>query len=367
MFSVVIFAAMRILRYLLFPITIIYGLITIIRNSLYDARIFKSSSFDLPVICIGNLSMGGTGKTPHTEYLIRLLKNEFKVSTLSRGYGRRTSEFELADENSTALTIGDEPLQYHRKFKDIHVAVEKKRVIGVLFTLHHAEDTEVIILDDAFQHRALRAGLNIMLTDFGKPFYKDYFLPVGELREQRKGVQRADIVVVTKCPESISENQMNEIKNNIPINKENIFFSQIRYKGIYEGKSGNPFHENLNSYEVLLVTGIANPKPIENYLIENQVKFEAIHYGDHYRFKKKDVQNISKKFDTFTASKKLILTTEKDFSRMLLITEFEKLPVFCLEIEIAILNDKEKFDNTILNYVRTNQRDSELPEGEDEF
>ncbi len=367
MFSVAIFVAMRSLRYLLFPFAAIYGLITIARNSLYNARIFKSSSFDLPVICVGNLSMGGTGKTPHTEYLIRLLKDEFKVATLSRGYGRKTSEFVLADENATALTIGDEPLQYYRKFKDIHVAVEKKRVIGVLFALHHAEDTEVIVLDDAFQHRALKAGLNILLTDYNRPFYKDQLLPVGELREQRKGVNRADLVVVTKCPTSLTDEKRNEIVQSIPLDEENIFFSTIRYKGIYQGASGKPLEEALNEHKVLLVTGIANPKPIEKHLRDQGVDFDAIHYGDHHKFKKKDVQNISKKFDTFTASKKLILTTEKDFSRMLLIPEFEKLPIFCLEIEIALLKDKEQFDKKILDYVRANQRDSELSEGEDEL
>lgn len=358
---------MRILRYLLFPISVVYGAITIFRNAMYDSGVFKSSSFDLPIICIGNLSMGGTGKTPHTEYLIRLLKDQYKVGTLSRGYGRRTSEFILADDTATALTIGDEPLQYHRKFPEINVAVEKKRVMGVLFTLHHAEETEVIILDDAFQHRALRAGLNILLTDFNKPYYKDLILPMGELRELRKGVNRANMVVVTKCPTDLSDDQMESIKSHIPIAKDNIFFSTINYKGVYKGINNTKLEGDLQDYKVLLVTGIANPKPIEKYLEENNVNFESIHYGDHYKFKKKDVLSISKKFDTFANSKKLILTTEKDFSRMLLIPEFEKLPVFCLEIEIAILKNKENFDNKILNYVRTNQRDSEFPEGEDEF
>lgn len=334
---------------------------------MYDSRLFKSSSFDLPIICIGNLSMGGTGKTPHTEYLIRLLKDTYKVGTLSRGYGRRTSEFILADETATALTIGDEPLQYHRKFPEINVAVEKKRVMGVLFTLHHAEETEVIILDDAFQHRALKAGMNILLTDYNNPYYKDFILPVGELRERRKGVNRTNLVVVTKCPKDISEESMNEIKSHIPLDSDDIFFSTINYKGVYKGNDNTPLEGNLEDYKVLLVTGIANPKPIEKYLRDNNVEFDSIHYGDHYRFKKKDVQSISKKFDTFAPSKKLILTTEKDFSRMLLIPEFEKLPVFCLEIEIAILNNKEIFDNKILDYVRTNQRDSEFPEGENKL
>jgi tetraacyldisaccharide 4'-kinase len=311
--------------------------------------------------------MGGTGKTPHTEYLIRLLKDNYKVATLSRGYGRRTSEFILADENATAETIGDEPLQYFRKFKDIKVAVEKKRVMGVLFILHHAEETEVIILDDAFQHRALKAGYNVVLTDYNRPFYEDVLLPMGELRELRKGVNRAHMVVVSKCPLDLSLDQMNKMKQNIPVPAENVFFSGIHYKGVYEGKNNQLLEGKLAEYKVLLVTGIANPSSMENYLRDQGVDFESIHYGDHHKFKKKDVQTISKKFDTFTDSKKLILTTEKDFSRMLLIPEFEKLPVFCLEIEIKLLNDKENFDKKILDYVRSNQRNSEFPEGEDEL
>lgn len=358
---------MQVLRFLLFPFSVIYGAVTVLRNGLYDANLFKSSSFDLPVICIGNLSMGGTGKTPHTEYLIRLLNDDYHVATVSRGYGRRTTAFILADETATALTIGDEPLQYFRKFKEIKVAVEKKRVMGVLFTLHHAEDTEVIILDDAFQHRAIRAGLTILLTDYTKPYYNDFILPVGQLRERRKGSKRADLIVVTKCPDALTIAEMEEMKDHMDIDPERVFFSKINYKGIYQGISNQSLEGELNDYEVLLVTGIANPEPIEKYLNQNKVKFQSIHFGDHYRFKKKDYQTISKKFDTFAASKKLILTTEKDFSRMLLIPEFEKLPVYCLEIEIELLNNKELFDNKILDYVRANQRDRELPEVDNEL
>lgn len=358
---------MRWLRYLLFPVSGVYGLITILRNGLYDKKIFKSSSFDMPIICVGNLTMGGTGKTPHTEYLVRLLKDEFKVATLSRGYGRRTSDFILADESATALTIGDEPLQYFRKFEDIKVAVEKKRVLGVLFILNQSEDREVIILDDAFQHRALKAGFNIALTDFKKPYYKDQLLPVGELRELKKGIKRADIVIVTKCPDAISENDMNQIRSKIPLDPAQIFFTRIVYDRIYKGTDNQLLEGALSNYQILLVTGIAKPQPIEDYLTKEGCKFESIHFGDHHNFKKKDVQTISKKFDTFTDSKKIILTTEKDFSRMLSIKEFQGLPIYCLEIVIEFINDKKEFDNKILNYVRTNQRDSEVFAGENEL
>lgn len=358
---------MKMWRYLLFPISGIYGLITVMRNGLYDARIFKSSSFDMPVICVGNLSMGGTGKTPHTEYLIRLLQDEYNVATLSRGYGRRTSEFILAGENDNATTIGDEPFQYFRKFKNIKVAVEKKRVLGVLFILNQAEDVEVVVLDDAFQHRALKAGFNILLTDYNRPYFYDVLLPMGELRELRKGSGRADIIIVTKCPDQLDEQAMAEIKNKIDLNPDHIFFTKTVYKRIYSAYSNQDLQGSINQYEVLLVTGIAKPEPIENYLHQQGVNFKPIHFGDHHKFKKKDVQNISKKFDTFTDSKKIILTTEKDFSRMLLIPEFAAMPIYCLEIQIEFLNERKLFDDKILAYVRTNQRDSEVFAGEDEL
>ncbi len=355
---------MKFLRYLFFPITIIYGGVVLFRNLLYDKNIFKSSSFDLPIICVGNLSMGGTGKTPHTEYLIRLLQDEFQLATLSRGYGRRTSDFQMANEESTAATIGDEPFQYFRKFPKIKVAVEKKRVLGVLFILNKAEDTEVILLDDAFQHRALNAGFSILLTDFNRPFFEDALLPIGELREPKSNCKRANLVVVTKCPENLTPDQETKFYENIPFERENIFFTKIVYKSIYNAKTNEVLKGNLEDYKVLLVTGIAKPANIETYLNEQHVDFEAMHFGDHHKFTSKDVLAISKKNDTFTHPNKIILTTEKDLSRMMVLKAFEDLPIYCLEIEVEFLKDKNKFDNKVLEYVRTNQRDSELLEGE---
>lgn len=355
------------LRYLFFPITLVYGGIVTARNFLYQKNVFKSSNFDLPIICVGNLSMGGTGKTPHTEYLIRLLQDDYKVATLSRGYGRTTADFQIADEDSNALTIGDEPFQYYRKFPKIKVSVEKKRVLGVLFILNKEIETEVILLDDAFQHRSLSAGMNILLTDFNKPFFEDQLLPIGELRELRKGSQRADLVVVTKCPDELSEVEKEKFYSNISTEKENIFFTKIAYKRIYNGLDFKELESPIKNHEVLLVTGIAKPAPIEKYLKEKDVKFEAIHFGDHHRFSKKDVATISKKFGTFTTSEKIILTTEKDFSRMLVLKELSEFPIYCLEIEVAFLEDNNKFENKVLEYVRANKRNSELPEGENEM
>jgi len=355
---------MKFLRYLLFPFSFLYRIITGVRNWLFNKNILKSSKFDFPIICIGNLSMGGTGKTPQTEYLIRLLQDEFKTATLSRGYGRKTNYYELADEKSNAEILGDEPYQYYRKFPKIKVAVEKKRVIGTIFLLEDNPDLDVILLDDAFQHRAIRAGLYVMISDYNNIYYKDFILPVGELRETRKGSERADIIVISKCPSNLSENEQNQIIGNIK-NDAAVFFSTVNYGAIYNAYTNQEIEGDLSEYEILLVTGIAKPKPIENYLDGLNPNYKVIHFGDHYRFKSKDIDTIHKIFDTFTSPKKIVLTTEKDFSRMAHLKEFENLPIHCLPIEISFLGRKEEFDKKVLKYVRENKTNIELPEGED--
>ncbi len=354
---------MKFLRFLLFPFSFLYRIITGVRNWLFNKNILKSSKFDFPIICIGNLSMGGTGKTPHIEYLIRLLQDEFKTATLSRGYGRKTNYYELADEKSNAEILGDEPYQYHRKFPKIKVAVEKKRVLGAIFLLEDNPDLEVILLDDAFQHRALRAGLNILISDYNNLYYDDYILPVGELRETRKGAERADIIIISKCPANITESEQIKIQGNIK-NGASVFFSMVNYGTIYNAYTNQNIEDKLTEYEIILVTGIAKPKPIENYLDTLKAKYKVIHFGDHYRFKSKDIDTISKIFDTFTSPKKIVLTTEKDFSRMAHLKGFENLPIHCLPIEISFLGRKEEFDKKVLKYVRENKTNIELPKGE---
>ena len=359
---------MKVFRYILFPIALIYGGITLFRNFLYNKNIFKSSEFDLPIICIGNLSMGGTGKTPHTEYLARLLKDEYNLAILSRGYGRKTTEYIEADENSTAIDIGDEPAQYHRKFPNIKVVVEKKRVKGVLNLLYDNPSIEAILLDDAFQHRSLRAGLNILITDINKPFYNDLMLPIGELREFRKGKNRADIIIISKCPHDLSLERKNEIIKGISPNKnQKIFFSFIRYGRIYNPFTNKELIGEISNFETLVLTGIANPKPLYEELNRKEVTYIKKAYRDHYPFSEKDVATVSEIFGTFDSSKKIILTTEKDASRLLEIKGFEQLPIYCIEIEIDIFDGKEKFDNEILKYVRENKADSKLPKGTNEL
>lgn len=359
---------MKVFRYILFPIAIIYGGITLFRNFLYNKNIFKSSEFDRPIICIGNLSMGGTGKTPHTEYLARLLKDQYNLAILSRGYGRKTADYIEADENSTAFHIGDEPAQYHRKFPNIKVVVEKKRVKGVLNLLYDNSSVEVILLDDAFQHRSLKAGQNILITDFNRPFFKDLMLPMGELREFRKGKNRANIIIVSKCPHNLSLEKKNEIIKGIsPNEKQSIFFSFIKYGRIYNPFTNKELKGEVSNFQTLVLTGIANPTHLYEELTRREVTFSKKAYRDHYPFSEKDVATISEIFGTFDSSKKIILTTEKDASRLLEIKGFEQLPIYCIEIEIDLIDDKEKFDNEILEYVRENKGDSKLPQGTNEL
>lgn len=356
--------AMTIFKYLLFPIFLIYWGIITFRNFLYDKKIFKSSSFDLPTITIGNLSMGGTGKTPHTEYLIQLLQDEYKITTLSRGYGRKTSEFIIAEEGDTASIIGDEPLQYFLKFPKINVTVEKKRVLGVLYLLHFLPETEVVLLDDAFQHRALKSGLNILITDFSKPYFEDSLLPFGELREPAKGAERAHLIIVSKCPKTLSNDAKEKIIK--AINRPNIpvFFTTLKYSEIYNAQTKEHLASSLKDYEVVLVTGIAKPKNIINHLETEKTKFTSIQFADHHKFSKKDIHRITEKFDTFTSAKKIILTTEKDYARMIEHNEFKTLPIYCLPVAVEFHENKELFDQLIRNYVRENKRDSSVFETE---
>src|SRR5215469_7221375 len=302
-------------RILFLPLAIIYWFIIWLRNFFYDKNIFRSSSFGLPIICIGNLSVGGTGKSPMVEFLLEHLHKKFKVTTLSRGYKRKTSGYALANENSTALDIGDEPMLFHQKFPDVPVAVGEERLVAIPQLLHDKPETQVVILDDAFQHRAVHAGLNILLTDYNNLFTRDFYLPTGDLRDLRSGYKRADIVVVTKCRFEMSVDEAEMIKNEIdPLPHQQIYFSAIQY--------GDPYHitrltpTELNSKtEVLLVTGIASPQPLKKLLEERTHTYYMMAYSDHYIFRIDDLRDIKKRFERIEAEKKFILTTEKDAIR----------------------------------------------------
>ena len=332
---------MKMLRYILFPFVPIYYLVTWLRNKLYDLGIKKSKSYSFPVICVGNLSAGGTGKTPMIEYLISLLKNDHKVATLSRGYKRQTKGFYLADETATAETIGDEPFQFYNKFKkDILVAVDADRQNGISELQKQKSKPEIILLDDAYQHRKVKAGLNILLTTYANPYFSDFVLPTGNLREPKHGANRADIIVVTKCPDELNEStKAGFIKRIRPSENQNVFFSSIRYSDNVISEHSTIELKELSN--VTLVTGIANAKPLVDFLNSKHLNFEHLNFKDHHGFSQKDIEILK--------TKTLIITTEKDFMR-LKHYKFLKDKLFYLPIKVVIENE-EKFNKRIEEFV----------------
>lgn len=342
-------------RYLLFPFSFIYGAIVLLRNRAYDKGIFKSSSFNFPLICIGNLAVGGTGKTPMVEYLIRLLKSQFSVATLSRGYKRKTSGFAIANENTTALEIGDEPMQLYKKFNDIVVAVGEERLVAIPQLLQSEPQTEVIILDDAFQHRSVKAGLNILLTEYTNLFTRDFLLPVGDLRDIKRSSKRADIIIVTKCKPNLSIEEKNAIIKEIkPANHQTVYFTEIIYS--------TPYH--LFSYKekeitpdsnILLVCGIANPKPLKDFLTAQVQSYDMLKYADHHIFDMDDLQDIKNHFEKMTAVNKMILTTEKDAMRLIKFEqELKDYPLYILPIQHSFLfNEGSNFDSQVKTFIQS--------------
>jgi len=336
---------MIILRYLLFPFAIVYGIITSIRNFLYDNRILKSYSFDIPIIAVGNLSVGGTGKTPQIEYLIRLLSPTYKIATLSRGYKRKSEGFILADENSYAELLGDEPYQMHLKFPNINVAVDADRKNGIEKLLSLKDTPDVILLDDAFQHRKVKAGFYILLTAYGDLFCDDFMLPTGSLRESRSGAKRADLIIVTKCPKAISEKEQIEIRKKIGVSVS-VYFSFIDYDDTIYSASESKNVSEIRKFDKLLLAGIAKPNPFFAYLQgDNDVQME---YSDHHHYTERDIKNIQDR-----ATNKLIITTEKDYVRL---KNQQLKSLFYLTIKSSFISEGDNFDKTILNYVGTSTR-----------
>jgi tetraacyldisaccharide 4'-kinase len=354
---------------LLYPFSLIYGLITGIRNFLYNAEILPSSEFDLPVISVGNITVGGTGKTPHTEYLAGLLKNNFRVAILSRGYKRKTRNFRIASVSSTVNEIGDEPLQMFRKFPEILVTVDRNRVHGVKRILHENPETDVIILDDAFQHRRITPGFSILLTDFERLIIKDHLMPYGSLRESIGNMRRADIILITKSPESITAIERRLIvkeMNKAPY--QNLYFTSLTYKNplpVFDSKSQPDFTERTGCGAVL-VTGIANPIQLKEYLQQKAGEIIHLNFPDHYNYREKDLKNIFSAFRSLKPSVKYVFTTEKDAVRLREFTNIAE-PVrsafFYIPVGINFLNnDKDEFDNMIVEYVRNNKPNSRISE-----
>ena len=336
---------MKLYRKLLFPFVPLYYVVAWVRNILYDVGIKKSVAYDFPVICVGNLSVGGTGKTPMIEYLIDLLVKDYNVATLSRGYKRKTKGFQLATEHATAETLGDEPFQFYSKFKNkIHVAVDTNRVHGIETLKSIDDQLDVILLDDAFQHRKVKAGFNILLTTYTDIYTKDYVLPAGNLREPSSGANRAQIIVVTKCPSGLTpRDQALIIKDLNPKSYQAVFFSWVMYSDELQSFDSSIKIDDLKAFT--LVTGIANANPLVNYLKGKQLVFEHLNYNDHYEFTLQDISELKKK--------ELIVTTEKDFMRL---QKYESLrgKLFYLPIQIAI-EDSLRFDALIKKFVISKQ------------
>jgi tetraacyldisaccharide 4'-kinase len=340
-------------RVLLLPFALLYGFVVVVRNWFYDKGIKKPVTFGLPLICVGNLSIGGTGKSPMVEYLVLHLKNRFKVATLSRGYKRKTKGYALASEHTTAIDVGDEPMQFYRKFPDVPVAVGEQRILAIPQLLHDRPETEAIILDDAFQHRAIKAGFNILLTDCGNLFTRDFFLPTGDLRDSRSSYKRADVIVVTKCPVDLSEEDKMEIIKEIePLSHQQVFFTVISYGTIYHIVR-NIYGSIDEETEVLLVTGIANPKPLKKYLEEHIHTYHLMQFNDHHIFSIDDWRDIKKRFESMESDKKIILTTEKDAMRLKKFEhEIDGMPFYVLPIEHRFLfNEGEEFVRKIVGFI----------------
>jgi tetraacyldisaccharide 4'-kinase len=328
------------LRFLLFPFSAIYFLITSIRNYLYDSGIFKTYSIPIKSICIGNLSLGGTGKSPTTLFLIDKLKEKYKIETLSRGYGRKTKGYIKISEKSTALDVGDEPLMFFKRFEidsNVGVNVCESRVEGVQKIISN-HNPDLILLDDAFQHRKIKAGLNILITDFNKLYCEDYIFPVGTLREAMRGRNRADLIIVSKSPDNLTENAKEKIKQKLKFKAQNIYFSSIIYQELVSISKTTV----RNIEHILLVTGIAHPQSLLEYL-SKKYKVELLQFPDHHNFSVEDMHRINKKFDTFADGNKAIVTSEKDYMR-LVASQFSPFlaekPWYYQKISIQI--DKEK-------------------------
>ena len=360
-------------RIFLYPLSVIYGLITGIRNFLYNTGILPSVEFRLPVISVGNITVGGTGKTPHTEYLAGLLRKNFKVAVLSRGYKRNSRGFRIVTPYSAVAESGDEPLQISRKYTDVLVAVDRNRVNGVRKIIEIQPDTEVIILDDAFQHRRITPGFSILLSDYNRPITSDHMLPYGNLRESISNMRRADIILVTKSPINISPIQRRLIVKEI--NKapyQNLYFTSIKYNPpvlLFDKKESLvsiPDLTKLYGTGIVLITGIANPIPLKEYIQETAGEIIHLCYPDHYTFEEKDLNAIYDAFGQLKSPLRYVLTTEKDSVRLKEFTNIAepvKSALYYIPVGIYFLNDDNaEFDNLIIEYVRKNKRNNRVSE-----
>jgi tetraacyldisaccharide 4'-kinase len=336
-------------NWILFPISLVYWIISSTRNLFFEIGVFKQNKFNIPIIGVGNITVGGTGKTPHSQYISQILQNNFKIAILSKGYGRKTKGFKYVNIDSNCDDVGDEPLQMKKNLPKEIVAVDHKRVNGVNKILKDHPELNCIIFDDAFQHRSVKIGYNILLCDYNNPIYKDWIMPVGLLRESKKGIKRADCVVISKCPENLSLEESNRIKKNLKFKKE-VFFSKIRYDKIVS-LNGNKTIEKTSLKKILLITGIANSNPIIEYLEKLNIQIKHLRYKDHFHYKKKDINRIIDNFRNEN-SEMIILTTEKDAQKMKKFGELSNFPVYYLKVSVDFMSNKDKFEEKIIKYVK---------------
>lgn len=342
------------MRVFLYPLSLIYSFVLYIRHRLFDINLLRSKSFDIPIICVGNLSFGGTGKTPHTEYLIRLLSKSMKVAVLSRGYGRSTKGFVLAHEGVTHEEIGDEPLQYFTKFPDIIVAVDENRVEGVRRLMGMDIKPDVILLDDAFQHRRIKPGYNILLTDYHSLYSKDHLTPVGNLRDIKSEARRANVIIVTKCPVVIDPyTKRNIIESLKPKPYQKVLFSHISFDDLEPLNETAKAKDLTQCRSIFMFCGIANPYPLEDYLKRKTNTLSTIIFNDHHSFTKENINAILEGFNDVIGKNKIAVTTEKDTMRLTnSLNLFENIPLFSIPIKVRFHEDDgDIFNKEIIDYV----------------
>lgn len=360
-------------KVILIPIAWLYGLVIWIRNSLYDHGILHTTAFNIPIISVGNITVGGTGKTPHVEYLADLLQHEFNVATLSRGYKRKTRDFRIASTDSTVGEVGDEPLQIKMRYPGITVAVDRKRVHGVGRLMQQTPPVDVILMDDAYQHRSVKPGLSILLMDYARPVDRDHLLPAGMLREPASNRSRAHIILVTRSPERIKAIERREYVNRLGLSLgQHLYFTSMHYGELRPVYSGTPDRKaswfKLKVGGILLLTGIANPRPLRSYARRIQTNLTELSFPDHHQYSRKDMKKITCTFQKLQEQHQeiLVLTTEKDAMRLQEHSPIQELKDALYAVPIHVHfpdDDKEEFDRQIFNYVSSNRRSNILYQG----
>lgn len=361
----------------LIPLSWIYGFFVGLRHFLYNIGVFSSKEYPIPVVCVGNITVGGTGKTPHVEYVVSILKEHYKIAVLSRGYKRKTKGMLEVFSDSKAIEVGDEPLQIKQKFPEVTVVVSENRqkAINWLLTKNNPK-IDVVVMDDGYQHLAVKAGVYLLLIDFNNPIYDDHLLPFGNLRERPHHKSKAHIVIVTNTPDNIKPIEKRIIQKKLELYPfQYLFFTKIEYKNpvvVFPGKfSAVKYSFTRSKYYVLLITGIANPSPLKEYVKRFAIEVELLAFPDHHYFSAKNIEFIKSKFDAIPNDKKIVITTEKDAIRLKETPQNEpiqKIPIFYIPIEVEFLyNEKNMFNQELIDYVRKNQPISSIYSRKNKF